>query len=254
MKIDRVILASDENPLYIQFWPLAARAWSLLGIKPTLFLISESMEVDETVGDVIRIKPIPGVPTPMQAQCIRLLGPTMFTDEICATSDIDMMPLSESYFVEQISDIPNDRFVVFCSDAYENIPNFPCFPMAYNVALGSTYREVFKHTIGDFEETIKRWHKLGHGWTTDERVLYFNLKTWKNYKEKSVLLRRGFVPNMHNMLTARIDRSNMQFDQRLILNQKYADFHMPRPYEENKQVIDIIFSCFETSVNKRKKK
>jgi hypothetical protein len=49
LKIDRVILSTDNNPDYIQFWPIVSRVWQeYIGIKPTLALIADkSVYIDE---------------------------------------------------------------------------------------------------------------------------------------------------------------------------------------------------------------
>jgi hypothetical protein len=243
MKIDRVIVASDENPLYTQFWPAVAESWSLLGIKPTLFLVSNDISVDESIGDVVRVKPLDGIPTSLQAQCVRLLAPTMFPEDVSVTSDIDMMPLSREYFVDTVADIKNDDFVIFSSDAYENIPNFPCFPICYNAALGSVFGEIFGFTMNEYEEAMKKWQALGQGWTTDERVLYSQLKSWSGYDKRCTRLRRGWTP----LATARVDRVHMQFDPRIMMARKYIDFHMLRPYDQYKEIIDYILACLKAS-------
>ena len=243
MKINRAIVSSDENQLYVQFWPIVAKAWTLLGIKPTLFLISNDMKVDETIGDVIRVKPVDGISTSLQAQCVRLLAPTRFPDEVSITSDIDMMPLNHKYFIELIKNIDDDAFVIFSSDAYENILNFPCFPMCYNAALGSVFYDVFGFTMNEYDEVMKKWNLLNHGWTTDERVLYSSLSTWSNYGKHSVNLRRGFSP----FAAGRIDRACMKFDNNVMMKNGYIDFHMPRPYDKNKKFIDHVFEYFKIS-------
>jgi hypothetical protein len=60
LQLDRVILSTNENPNYIQFWPTAAKAWQeIVGVRPTLALIaSEDVQVDRRYGDVIRFEPI----------------------------------------------------------------------------------------------------------------------------------------------------------------------------------------------------
>ena len=77
--LKRALVASDTNPMYIDFWPLVAKAWKKLGLQPTLALIAPpDFNVDTTCGDVIRFDPIPGIPTSFQAQVIRLLAPRIF--------------------------------------------------------------------------------------------------------------------------------------------------------------------------------
>lgn len=247
MKINRSILSCDENELYIQFWPIVARAWDLLGIKPTLFLISSNhnLNIDQTVGDVFFIEPVEDIPTSFQAQCIRHLGPTMFPEDISIISDIDMMPLNYQYFVSQVKNIENDKFISFSSDAYLNKPDFPCLPMCYNAALGKTFNEIFKSNIENYKSTIKKWYSLGHGWTTDERVLFSSLRSWDKLNSNVVLLKRGWSPFAYQ----RIDRAYMQFNPELMLQKQYIDFHMPRPYNKNKDLIDYIFTLFKKSLD-----
>ena len=244
MKIDRAIVACDDNSLYTEFWPVVAKAWALIGIKPTLFLISDTQEVDESLGDVIRISPIESIPTSFQAQCVRLLGPTMFENEISLMSDIDMMPLSKEYFVKQVEEISDDDFVIFSSDAYEDIPDFPCFPMCYNAAKGHLYKEIIKYDLTDYQEAMQDWYSLGHGWTTDERVLYSALAEWKKNNMNCTMLRRGWKP----YATGRVDRAYMKFEPGLMLLGKYIDFHMVRPYSVHKKTIDNIYDWLETMV------
>ena len=79
--IDRAIVSSDSNPDYLDFWPIVAKAWNKLGIRPTLALIADkSVQVDESLGDVIRFEPIKGVSNALYAQTIRLLLPILFED------------------------------------------------------------------------------------------------------------------------------------------------------------------------------
>src|SRR5579871_2794464 len=141
-KIDRAILSSNENPMYLDFWPLVAQGWRSFGIKPTLFLIAaDYIPVDETVGDVIRIRPIEGVSTASHAQIIRLLGPMYFEGEISIIADIDMLPLNKDYFVNSVVAIPDDKFVVYRDLGYGK--NSLRFPMCYNAGKGYLFKEIF---------------------------------------------------------------------------------------------------------------
>ena len=44
MKIDTVILSSNDNPNYIQFWPIVSEAWSLMGVEPILIYTGNKIE------------------------------------------------------------------------------------------------------------------------------------------------------------------------------------------------------------------
>jgi hypothetical protein len=111
LELKRVILATDENPMYIDFWPIVAPLWKAMGFAPTLALIAHSeCKVDTSLGDVIRFEPIAGIPTSLQAQVMRLFLPIFFPNEGCILSDIDMLPISASYFFEGAAHCPDDAF------------------------------------------------------------------------------------------------------------------------------------------------
>ncbi|GIR20026.1 hypothetical protein CM15mP35_02870 [bacterium] len=37
MNIDKVILSSNDNPEYLDFWPIVSEAWINIGVTPILF-------------------------------------------------------------------------------------------------------------------------------------------------------------------------------------------------------------------------
>ncbi len=179
-KLDRVILATDNHPNYIQFWPVVAQAWSdIVGITPILALIADdSVKIDETRGDVIRFAPIEGVKTSLHAQTIRLLLPTMFPDEICILSDIDIIPLSKEYFVDSVKEFADDTFIVYQNLEYD--PRGNRWPMCYCAAKGSTFREIFQvYSMKKIHELIIEWSNLNFKWDTDELMLFKHVSSWK---------------------------------------------------------------------------
>lgn len=229
-KLDRVIVASDANPMYLDFWPLVARAWKeVVGLKPTLVLIADStVTVDETIGDVIRFEPIPGISTALQAQVIRHLAPAYFEEEGCIISDMDMIPLSKKYFVDAVQHIPEDNFII-----YTQLPPYDDrITMCYNAAKGKVFKEVFNITsVGDIREIIKNWADLKLGWNTDEIALSTYLKAWPKYKKNCVYLNQDCADT-------RINRAHWSYDKKMLKNGLYRDSHLLRPYNEYKKEID----------------
>lgn len=231
IKIDRVILATDSNPMYIEFWPLVAKAWQdLIGVKPTLALIADNtITVDESLGDVIRFEPIPGIPTAQQAQVIRLLLPAYFEDQVCIISDIDMLPISKSYFVDSIAHFPEDNFIIYRDSAYG--AHSKLFSMCYNVAKGKVFKEIFNiNSTKDIPKIIKQWNKLNYGWKTDEIILYQAVTKWQGYRTRCAKL--GHIP------IRRIDRSSWNYTYTDLKKGYYTDSHMLRPYSMYKTEID----------------
>lgn len=165
MTIDRVILSVNDNPDYMEFWPIVAKAWSKIGVKPTLALIgNENVTVDESLGDVVRFKPIPIIPTSFQARTIRILLPSLFENDVCITADIDDIPLSKSYYFDPIKELSNDKFVSYNDKYHEGHPELTG-DMCFQAGKGSIFKEIFfgphnknkKITHKDIEDMIKCW-------------------------------------------------------------------------------------------------
>lgn len=231
LKIDRVILATDANPDYIEFWPIVAKAWKeIVDVKPTLALIADkNVIIDESLGEVIRFEPIDGIPISLQAQAIRLLLPSYFGNECCLISDIDMIPLNKEYFINSIKNCPENSFVVYRDNAYNE--NEKKFPMCYIAAKGKTFKEVFKiPNKSSIPDIIKKWSNKNLGWNTDELLLYKYLTNWKNYNNRCIKLGHG--------VERRIDRSYWAYDNEFLKRGYYIDAHCPRPYNSYKSSID----------------
>jgi len=231
LKIDRVIISTDTNPMYMDFWPAVAKAWEkIVGIKPTLaFIAPKDFPIDESLGDVIRFDPIEGVSTALQAQFIRLLLPLYFKDEVCLISDIDMIPLNKSYFLDTVRDIPDDNFVVYRSDV---LLQYNQYPMCYIAAKGSVFCEVFGvETPEDIEDFIKQEaERLNHAWSTDQQSLYFHVNKWEGCQSRCEKLGLG--------VERRVDRVNWKYDVALLKKGYYIDSHMLRPYSRYKNEVD----------------
>jgi len=227
LKIDRVIVSTDTNPMYMDFWPIVAEAWEkLVGIRPTLaFIAPADVEIDESLGDVIRFEPIEGVSTVLQAQVVRHFLPLYFKDEGCLISDIDMIPLSKSFFIDTVADIPDDCFVVYRSAV---ALQYKEYVMCYNAAKGSTFGEVFGiDDIADIPEMIKRLaEQFNHKWQTDQLALYYYLRSWEHFEDRCALLQHP--------VEKRVDRINWKYDIEKLKSGYYIDSHMLRPYKRYK--------------------
>ncbi len=244
LHLDRAILATNDNPNYIQFWPIAAKAWQeIVGVRPTLALIATpDVEVDESLGDVIRFEPIEGIPTSLHAQCIRLLLPCLFPDEVCILTDIDLIPLQKKFFTKNIAKFPENNFVIYRDLEYSSwyshlfIKNKRYY-MNYNAAKGSTFREIFGVTsIEQIPEVIKSWQKLGFGWDTDEKVLYRLIKEWRK-KNKHRVKKLGYGKDPKHRITRGND---LKYSKKKLAKGYYVEVNCSRPYKEYKETIDHI--------------
>jgi hypothetical protein len=224
MRIQRVILAADDNPRYRPFLPLAVEAWTrIVGLRPTVAIVGDDTGIDSASADVVRFAPIPGVPTGRHAQLCRLLLPTLFPDDVSLISDADLIPLSRHYFLASVRRVRDDRFVVFRNGFYD--PGTPFYPMCYCAARGRTFGQVFDvRGRQDFEAAIRRWAGLNWGWSTDERVLFEAANAWH--------ARTGRLERLYHRVRWRIDRENWAYSPLRVRSGLYIDAHLPHPYED----------------------
>lgn len=232
LELKRVILSTNNDPIYIEFWPIVAPIWTAMGLRPTLALVAdENCPIDTSLGDVIRFPPLPDIPESLQTQVIRLFLPILFPDEGCLISDIDMIPISRSYFFDGALQCPDNGFLVYRRTVNED--SEPRYPMCYNAAKGSVFSSVFGISHRDqIPELIRHWAEYGLGWNTDELLLYAYLIEW----ERS----GGFIARLDHAVERRIDRAEWKVDPAGIDVTPYIDYHAPRPYSEYRETIDAV--------------
>jgi len=234
MKIDYAIVASDSNTMYLDFWPIVRDLWiNLIKIKPILVLISDKDKITDN-GDYIihEIKSVDNVSTAFQSQIVRMYITKFYSDSVCITSDIDMLPLSHKYFNTIVDEYNNEDLVILSSDAY--IINR--YPLCYNVAKGSTFNKVLDLDCS-FSEYCERLLKYNQGWDTDE--LYFGECINKFNKDRIKLLNRGWSMGM---ALNRIDRVFWRYDIQTLKNGDYIDCHSLRPYTTYKEQVDKLIN------------
>jgi hypothetical protein len=241
LELKRVILSTNNNPLYIEFWPVVAPLWEAMGLRPTLALIAdEDCQVDTSIGDVIRFPPLPDIPESLQAQAIRLFLPFLFPDEGCLISDIDMLPISQSYFILGASKCPDDGFLVY-RDGAEGYDGMK-FPMCYVAAKGSIFSDIFQISCSeDIPAVLRQWASRGYGWNTDEVMLFLSVIDWGK--------RGGRVVRLGQGVAGRLDRGNWQTDTSSIQISDYIDCHCPRPYSAYRDSIDPIVKAIQHQIS-----
>jgi hypothetical protein len=243
-EIDRVIVSTNNDPKYIQFWPLVASLWQEMGIRPTLALIAdENCPIDTSIGDVIRFDPLPGIEESLQAQVIRLLLPVYFPEDHCLISDIDMLPVSRSYFVDGAAECPDEAFLVYRDNAEGYASKR--YPMCYVAAKGSIFNSIFEISSPDeIAVKIHEWNEFGLGWNTDELLLYIFAQEWER--------KGGRIVRLGHQVGPRLDRGNWDINDNTLKNiANYVDCHCPRPYSANRVSIDLIVEAVRNQMQKQ---
>lgn len=216
-------MGSNLNPLYLDFWPIVAKVWKeVFNIIPVLGLISdeESEMYDDGNGLVIKLKSIEGYDNGLLSQLVRLYLPKYLNGN-CIVSDIDMIPLSKKYFIDDLEQYSDDDFIIMSSHHYQII-NTNQYPMCYVAGNDTTFKKLF--TLNDDWETFIK--KIPHqGWYTDQHHLYNMVNKTNNINYKFPERNGGFVEN-------RIDRVMWNYDVNKLKDGYYIDCHSLRPYNQ----------------------
>ena len=249
MKLDCIITATNENPLYIEFIPIFVKTWKKLypdvDIKIILVANAIPKEYEEYKDHIILFQPIEFVLTSYTAQIIRLFYPCLLPYENgVMITDMDMLPMSRTYYTENIRPFDNDKFIYL----RENV----CFEydqlaMCYNVATPKVWKDLFKiDSIDDIRTRIKDIALSRvidgapgkEGWDIDQRVLYKTVMDWNQTTQNLECLKEsttGFC---------RFDRLYFSMNDEIrdrIKNGVYSDYHCLRPMSEHREMNEYIY-------------
>jgi len=240
-KIEYAIMGSDTNPMYIDFWPLVSKVWkTVFNITPVLGLIGDedSDFFEDEYGLIKKFKRVDGINTGLQSQIVRLFLPNHLEGNILLT-DIDMLPMSKNYFIENIKQLSMDKFYVFSSDHKECLSNSE-YPICYNFGHSDLFRKILNINI-TWKELVEYVNSLNFGWSSDQKILFQKINEFKQTNPNTIeLLGRGWLPT--GPANCRIDRICWNYNPHLIKSQHYIDCHMLRPYATYKNELDTLVS------------
>lgn len=249
MQLTTCLTACDLAGDYLKCFPLFNKAWKrVVAIEPKLLLVADTIpeELRSFEADIILFPPVAGLHPTFQAQCARLLYPATLTSVKGAViiSDVDMIPMSASYYTATIRQCPDDCFVVYRSDALP--PEDRQYPLCYNAACPSIWSELFGgiRDLGDVKSALIEWGRRwsyydgkpgGAAWFADQMILLEYVTRYLNSGKRVFLktdLETGF---------ARLDRTlRAKFFKRLprqirsrISSGQFTDYHMLRPFRRN---------------------
>jgi hypothetical protein len=238
------LVAGDLNREYLDFFPLVRQAWrEIVGAPVLLALVADHIPADLAAyaGEILLFPPLPGVHTAFQAQCVRLLLPSLLATAGGAvlTSDIDMIPMNRGYYVDNLAPLPDDSFAILRADALK--PEAREIAICYNAALPATWSAVVGGvaSMDDVRRHLANWAALqpdydgrhgGAGWNADQRLLYELVLHWPEQRRRAVCLTDQATGYR------RLDRLKIEHDGGLTAADAataaaggFSDYHMMRP-------------------------
>lgn len=249
MKVNRVILSSNNNELYYPFWNVLAPVYKeKFSIQPTLCWIGKEdelkeCEVDRSLGDVIILEPNPNYHTPWQTTWALFWATQRFLEDTILIIGIDQIPLSDM-FLKMVHKNSENSYNMLIADAYS--PNHwkkqsGASPSSYHIAKGKTFLDVFNFDT-NFKEEIEKvgksgimglWENTEGRWGIDESYSCHKLR---NYSGEINSFDNFRLLEKHRIECFR-DRET-HYDINKLKQGGYSESHLCRPYTNHKEYIN----------------
>jgi len=224
-EINYVIISSDDNPMYKDFYPIVAKRWHDLGFKTYYVNITDSDGIEKNEWGIIhKIKALDFVSTGFQSQVVRLFS-SKFIEGNIMMSDIDMLPINGDYFNQYLNELSDDNVIVYSGQPYGDVPYYP---MCYVLSHSSNFRKYLNIENLNFEEYCKNLLKYREAWNTDENFMYDQFQNWID----------KLIVKKDRDFSRRIDRGNWSYSLNLLKSGYYIDSHLLRPYHQYKNFIN----------------
>lgn len=236
LKINKIIISTNDDPKYIEFLPYVARAWKkLLGndIEVIVGYASDKNNPEMEKHATVHRFWHPDIKSGNIAKVSRMLLACMHPNDYCLLSDMDMLPLQAEYFIEGSKRLRDDSVLFYSADAYTW--QRMRFPICYILAKGRVFREFVNPNNLSENGLISLWtiahyedkSSLKSNIFSDESLLRWMMFSWKNSRIQT--MDRGWV---NNIAVNRIDRARFSIDREKMNRGEYIDCHMPRPLDK----------------------
>lgn len=258
--INTVVLSTNDNPKYYQFWPVVAQAWNKLFPEVELILAyisysEESIPELEKYGRVIHYYPTDGIPIQNQAKVSRMFVMSQL-EGFVMMNDIDVMPLSRKYVEYCCEFLEEGKITCIGTDTYENSPEAGKFPISYFCGDASAIKEVVNPKDLTYYNLLNSWvgkrvfdHKEDISRNidpenpdcfSDESLIRALISEWEGKDD-----RVNRVPRRLTHGGDALCRANWKLDKNLLQGGYYKHAHLPRPYSKNKKIIDELLSVIK---------
>lgn len=248
MIIDQVLVSTDDNDMYYDFWLPCSRIWrTKMGIVPTLLYFGDRNPSTE-FGNVVRFNEqfvsSDKIPTYLKTLWARYWYPSTQPDQVFCISDIDMFPLNREYFTTMLSDFPDT--------AYIHMLDHKPLPSCYHVAKGSAFKAVLE-LPESFDASLKTLMAAKCATPHSEFAEFVQWGSDEAYATAMIenKIRAGaidFRTIQRKPATRRLDRSHWHYDPKDIATGVYLDAHSIRPYSKyQSQIEDMLSLIGQTS-------
>lgn len=256
MRVNRVILVSNDNPMYFQFWNKLSYTYKIkFGINPTLIYFGQKDDLTklnllEDYGEIIVYDNLKNI-EPWQYTWALFYFTKLYSNDISIIMGIDQIPLGTFFLKDSIKEIDDDKYIMLIDDQYklekkclQKWDEGGYSPSSYHIAKGNTYDEIYEFEK-TFEKEILKINSLelktmwDNKWGYDEA---YSCKKLRDYKDRSRIID---MSKSDFFLSKRIDchrNFEVLYDLNRLINNEYIECHSCRPYSNHKEYLDKLFN------------
>jgi len=252
MRFDRIILSSDDNPKFIEFWPLVSQGWRKFFGDIEIWLVLVGNCGQRQIADLKQhgyvevYPPVPGVPMPNQAKIARYhLAATWNDDSVNMINDVDLLPLQTTYVCDLLRKRPPGHLLTVGHELYIGAEHGK-FTVGYLTAESALWRKLVNPLNYDWAFWVRSFAGMrvhDHKEDVMRGVHHEDPDTFSDESLLRALLTLNPVPAIHQdrgfaPYTARaLCRANWMFDPKKLLDGTYIEAHLPRPWHQHQDKI-----------------
>jgi hypothetical protein len=249
---DTVIIGSNTDPKFLDFWPYVRRAWLRLFPEASVQLALVAAALPEPLPEGARwFKAVEGVPVPNQAKLARyFLACLQPGNTVCTINDIDLIPISKQYIEDFLANRPKGCLVTLGAEMYTSIETGKA-TSGYLTAEAPTWRTLANPNSLEWEPWIRSFigfRKFDHKEDIANAVNYehsdcFSDESWLRAMRALHPVQvqdraRGYHPYQARALM----RPTWEFNAQRILDGTIVEAHLLRPLSEHREKLNLLFN------------
>lgn len=240
--MNRLIISSNDNPKYLDFWHITYSAWNKFfpNLPISMAFVTERQEDDVLVAkmrqfmNVRLFRGVSGVPSGNLAKVARYLLASEFSNDVCTCHDIDSIPLQQEYFSKLLSQKRDGMLMGVGKEVYEGTEHAGKFPAGYFTADGHLFKQLFNPNDIPNDKLFLTWKSLRE--YDHKESPYNNADIFSDESLIRALVKMNkmseymhYVDRGVDIYKDWIDRSWWRVDEKKLFNGGYTDCNMPRP-------------------------
>lgn len=254
---DIIVVSANEDPLYVEFWPLIAWANRVVfGCDVHLAFLTEQEPDSPFVqelrrhGPVKLYRPVPGVPDCNLAKMVRYIHCSRQGSRVCYIEDIDLLPLKRDWAVEKVAQRPANHLLLCGAEVYgatePEQKKASAAPASLMTAEGDVWKALLNPQDLPYEELVKSWASRDHSDPhTDitslvyhERDDCFSCERFLRELRRENPVLEFHVERGYDVFKDTLPRTGWHFDADRLWRGEYIESHMPRPLHEHREKIE----------------